>query len=69
MFNNLTLKKKFFLLSGTTGVIFLVMYFTLHVFISPIEKNWITFKNEVAARENDQTPMFSPTLEFSFCKS
>ena len=52
MFNNLTLKKKFFLLLGSTGVIFLVMYFTLHVFISPIEKNWITFKNEVAAREN-----------------
>ena len=52
MFSNLTLKKKFFLLSGTTGAIFLVMYFTLHVFISPIEKNWITFKNEVAARGN-----------------
>ena len=52
MFNNLTLKKKFFLLLGSTGVIFLVMYFTLHVFISPIEKNWITFKNDVAAREN-----------------
>jgi CheY-like chemotaxis protein/methyl-accepting chemotaxis protein len=52
MFNNLTLKKKFFLFSGSTGVIFLVMYFTLHVFISPIEKNWIAFKDEVAAREN-----------------
>ena len=52
MFNNLTLKKKFFLLLGSTGVIFLVMYLTLYVFISPIEKNWVTFKDEVAAREN-----------------
>jgi CheY-like chemotaxis protein/signal transduction histidine kinase len=53
MFSNLTLKKKFLLLLGSTAVIFLIMYFILKIFISPIQENWDTFKNEIAARETN----------------
>lgn len=53
MFKNLTLQSKFYILSGSTALIFIIIYILLEVFISPIEENWEIFQKEVATRERE----------------
>ena len=57
MFGNMTLKLKFGLLIGVTALIFVVTYFVLSSYISPIQENWNVYQEEAVSRQKNLLAM------------